>query len=173
MKNVAAYIVCPFAIAVIFASAIACSLFDVRKEGESVGTFAVVLLSAADRFPGSIYDNQDQLPGASGEVLVSQPPNHTEVAVAVSAHGLLPDANYSAYIDTNGTGASEPYSFGPWVGIGAFKSDQAGHGDGNFTLPASDYQPGPHTWSVYINRADHGATILVSDDIAVQLAPGS
>ena len=134
---------------------------------------ALALASAGERFPGTAYDNQDQLPGARGELRVDHRAQEADIVLSLSADGLAPHADFIVYIDTNGTGEAAPYSFGPWITIGLFSTDDEGHGEFSYSAPASSYRPGPHTWAVYINRSDHGATVLISDNFTVEIATGS
>jgi hypothetical protein len=134
---------------------------------------ALALASAGERFPGTVYDNQDQLPGARGELRIDHPTQEADTTLSLSADGLTPHADFVVYIDTNGTGDGAPYSFGPWITIGLFSTDDDGHGEFSYRAPPSSYRPGLHTWSIYINRSDHGATVLISDNFTVEIATGS
>ena len=131
------------------------------------------LWPAGEHFRGTLYDNEVQLPAARGEINLVQPNGDADVMVAISADGLAPLAEYRVYFDTNGTSVNPPYGFGPWEPIGSFWADESGHGAFNYTAPAGTYPLGTYTWSVYINRADFGATILISDNLTFEISSGS
>jgi hypothetical protein len=144
-----------------------------RQEATFAEESALALVSAGKRFPGTAYDNQDQLSGARGELRVDHPTQEADITFSLSADGLTPHADFIVYIDTNGTGGAAPYSFGPWITIGSFSTDDDGHGEFSYSAPPSSYRPGSHTWTIYINRSDHGATVLISDDFTLEIATGS
>lgn len=112
---------------------------------------------------GGAYCNASQILGASGKVNLIQPNGNVDVIFGISANGLLPNAMYKVYFDTNGE------SPGPWVVLGTFWADEFGSGDFNYTAPAGTYTAGTYTRSVYINRTDVGLTVLVSDDVVFEI----
>ena len=130
------------------------------KVTKSTGKDAAALIPAGERFPGSAYDNEWQIPGAKGKVNMIQPNGNVDVILAVSVDGLFANSKYKVSFDMDG-GAAGP----SWEFMGYFWTDDYGHGEWNYTVPAGTLTSGTHTLSVYINRQDPNWTVLISDDI--------
>lgn len=133
---------------------------------KSVGKDAAPMIPAVDMFPGSVYDNEWQIPGATGKVNMIQPNGNVDVILGISADGLAPNALYRAYFDTNGIGPGNVSTAGPWMLMGTFETDDEGHGEFNYTAPAGTLGAGSYNWSVFINRTlPLNATVLISYNV--------
>jgi hypothetical protein len=121
-------------------------------------------------FPNAAYDDGFNDADATGEVQLAPPDRTLDVALKVSARGLVPDTQYVVKIDINGNGFSYD-SPGPWIEVGDFRTDSDGRGLWHFRPPAGTYAPGAYTWSVFINLAKAQRSILVSDNIPFQIPP--
>ncbi|MEA3375046.1 MAG: hypothetical protein U9R72_02440 [Chloroflexota bacterium] len=132
---------------------------------KSTGKDAAPMYPAVDVYgEGSAYDNQYQIPGATGKVNMIQPNGNVDVILGVGMEGLFPNTQYKVFLDTDGH--DNP---GPWVAIGYFCTDDYGQGDFNYTLPAGELGEGNYTWSVFVNRTDINATILVSENVVFDI----
>ena len=129
------------------------------KVTKLTGKDAVAMIPAVEMYPGSVYDNIYQIPGAKGKVNMIQPNGNVDVILGVSADGLYANTEYRVFFDTNGSGP------GPWISMGHFTTDEYGHGDWNYTAPAGTFIEGNYKYSVYINRTDVNATVLISYDL--------
>jgi len=120
--------------------------------------------------PKGVYDDQFNDPDAEGTIRVVPPDAASDVALDVCVQGLLADTLYIVKIDTNGNGAAYD-SPGPWTQAGEFRTDSEGRAQWQFRPPPGAYPPGPHTWSLYINLAEAQRSILISEDIPIEVAP--
>jgi len=134
------------------------------KVTKLTGKDAAEMLSAGDVY-GGVYDNEWQVPEATGKVNMIQPNGNVDVILGVSVDGLSPNSLYIVYFDTDG-GSTGPH---PFIQVGNFTTDDYGHGEWNYTAPAGSLAVGDYIWSVAINRTDPAATILVSEDISFEI----
>ena len=128
------------------------------KVTKLTGKDAAEMLSAGDVYGGA-YVNEWQVPEATGKVNMIQPNGNVDVILGVSVDGLAAETEYRVFFDTNG---GTP---GPWVSMGYFTTDEYGHGDWNYTAPAGTFTEGHYNYSVYINRTDVNATVLISYEL--------
>lgn len=120
-------------------------------------------------WPGTPYDDQYNDPDATGLVTVIQPNRRVDVVIGVVTRGLIPNTLYLVKFDTNGNGTTWD-SRGPWTpSMGTFTTDAEGRGTWTYAPPAGTYAPGVYTWSVFINLASAGRSILVSKDIVFEI----
>lgn len=140
------------------------------KVTKATGKDAARLLPAAQVFPGTVYDNAYQIPGAKGKVNMIQPEGNVDVILAVSADGLSPNSRYIPHFDYTGIEAGNIATAGRWVEAGEFWTDASGHGEWNFTVPAGTFVPGLSTYSIFINRTDVNYTVLISDNVVFAIA---
>lgn len=128
---------------------------------KSTGKDAAPMYPAVDMYePGSAYDNEYQIPGATGKVNMIQPNGNVDVILGVATEGLYPNERYKVSLDRDGYETP-----GPWIAIGYFYTDDSGQGDFNYTLPAGELDQGHHTWSVFVNRTDINRTVLISENV--------
>lgn len=135
---------------------------------KSTGKDAAAMIPAVDMFPGSVYDNIYQIPGAKGKVNMIQPNGNVDVILAVSADGLLPNSRYNVWFDLNGVTQGDVGTAGPWVLMGDFWTDEYGHGEWNYTAPTGVFSPGTYTRSVFINIPGIG-TVLISYNVEFEI----
>jgi hypothetical protein len=124
-----------------------------------------VLIPAGDMFPGSVYDNEYQIPEAEGKVTVIQPTDN-DVTLTVSADGLALNSEYKVFFDTNGVTQDDVTTAGPWSFKGTFLTDGEGHGVWTYNSTGS-LGGGSYTWAVAINQTfpETPATVLISYNI--------
>ncbi len=128
---------------------------------------ATPLRGAGAMFPGTAYQNQHQIPGSHGSIRVSQPQGATgPLKLQMQMSGLLPKKTYIVFLDKNGTTPTGNHSFGPWVQIGQFISNAAGNASYQYRAAPGSIPAGAHSWAVFVNRADAGVTVLISDNFS-------
>ncbi|MBN2182985.1 MAG: hypothetical protein JW715_13830 [Sedimentisphaerales bacterium] len=138
------------------------------KVTKSTGKDATAIIPAVDMFPGSVYDNIYQIPGAKGKVNMIQPNGNVDVILAVSADGLSPNSPYNVWFDMDGVTPGAVGTAGPWSLMGNFLTDEYGHGEWNYTAPAGVYLPGTYTPSMFINIPGI-ATVLISYNVEFEI----
>lgn len=129
------------------------------------GQMAPALIPAVQMFPGSVYDNTFQIPGASGKVNWIQPKGNVDINLGIGTDGLDPSSQYIVYLDSNGIYPGMVTTAGPWQPIGTYWTDAAGHGDFSYSLPGGTLAPGNYNWSVFINGPS-GYTVLISYNVS-------
>ena len=136
---------------------------------KSTGKDAAAMIPAVDMFPGSVYDNPYQIPGAKGKVNMIQPNGNVDVILGVSADGLAANSRYTVFFDLNGVTPGSVETAGPWLLMGDFWTDENGHGDWNYTASAGSFTVGEYTRSVFINRPDVNYTVLISYNVVFEI----
>ena len=129
------------------------------------GQMAPALIPAVQMFPGSVYDNAFQIPGATGKVNWIQPKGNVDINLGIGTDGLDPSSQYTVYLDTDGIYPGMVSTAGPWQQIGTYWTDAAGHGDFSYSLPGGTLAPGNYNWSVFINGPS-GYTVLISYNVS-------
>jgi len=142
----------------------------VAKVPKATGKNAAIFWPAADAFPGTVYDNAYQIPGATGKVNMIQPKGNVDVIFAVSVDGLTPNSRYLPHLDYTGIKFGNIATAGPWVEFDEFWTDEHGHGEWNFIALGGTFPPGVYTYSIFINRTDANYTVLISENLAFEIA---
>ena len=121
---------------------------------------------AGEMFAGTAYDNIHQIAGASGQAHLNQPNGGpAQLMLHMTFKGLSPNQSYTIHLDRDGTTATGNHSFGPWVQVGQFTSNAAGNAQYQYEALSGTIPSGTHRWAVFVNRADVGRTVLISDNI--------
>jgi predicted small secreted protein len=160
----------PIILAVVLIAFVVAVCTTAAKVTKSTGKDAAILRPAVDVFPGSVYDNADQIPGAAGRVNMVQPNGNVDVIIAVSADRLAATTQYRVIFDTDGITPGDVGTAGPWVPRGSFRTDENGHGEWKFITPRGTLGDGTYTYSVFINRTDVNRTVLISTNVEFVIA---
>ena len=140
------------------------------KSANARSANSIPVNGAGAMFPGTVYQNQHQIPGAEGSIHANMPGGtSTPLMLHMTFRNLLPGKTYKVYLDKDGTTATGNHSFGPWTEVGQFSSNPAGNGQFQYQAAPGSIPSGTHTWAVFVYRADAGATVLISDNITFTL----
>jgi hypothetical protein len=137
------------------------------KVRKSTDKNAIRIISAVNMFPGSVYDNAFQVPGARGKVNMVQPKGKYAVIIKTIVKRLAPDSLYKVYFDNNGVVKGDVSTAGSWSLEGEFMTDEDGNGVWKCKIPAGKLAAGNYTKSIFINRADVSKTVLISGNIEI------
>ena len=141
---------------------------EVAASGQTVRTIS--FNGAGAMFPGTVYQNRHQIPGAQGLIHITLPgSNAAPLMLQMTFRNLLPNKTYKVFIDKDGTTPAGNHSFGPWSEAGQFSATPSGSGQFQYQATPGSIASGNHTWAVFVSRTDVGATVLISDNFSFTL----
>jgi hypothetical protein len=123
-------------------------------------------------FPRSIYDNATTraVPRAFGQARVA-PHNNGSITLSISASGLRRNTNYTVFIDGDGVTWNRPATANNFTQIRTIRTNSVGSTGGwrEIFIPRGTFGAGWHRWSVFLNDANAGRSVLVSDNLHFNL----